>query len=77
MAIYYGDGRNSSQQRTLAMTTVFSSSTTTSASNQSGTQLGSLDFYFPTILRAGGAFTKHASSSDSYIVAYGLSLIHI
>ena len=71
MAIYYGDGRNSNQQRTLGMTTVYSSSTTVSASNQSGTQLGSLDFYFPTILRAGGSFTKHASSSDSYIVAYG------
>jgi len=39
--------------------------------SQGGTQLGSLDFYYPTNARIGAAFTKQYDASTSYIVTGG------
>jgi len=44
--------------------------------NQGGTQLGSLDFYYPVNARIGGSFTKQYDASTSYIVTGGHYYAH-
>ena len=44
--------------------------------SQGGTQLGSLDFYYPVNARIGGSFTKQYDASTSYIVTGGHYYAH-
>jgi hypothetical protein len=55
--------------KVLAMTKVVDSNTTVSFSGVGGTQLGSLDFYYPVNVRIGGSHTK--VSSTSRLVVHG------
>ncbi|MDB4809577.1 hypothetical protein OAH34_00120 [bacterium] len=50
---------------------LYNSNTAVSFSSQAGTQLGSLDFYYPVNARVGGSFTKQYDASTSYIVTGG------
>ena len=50
---------------------LYNSNTPVSFSSQGGTQLGSLDFYYPVSARIGGSFVKQYDAATSYIVTGG------
>jgi hypothetical protein len=50
---------------------LYNSNTAVSFSSVSGTQLGSMDFYYPINARIGGSFTKTFDAATSYVIVGG------
>jgi hypothetical protein len=55
---------------------IYNSNTAVTFSSQAGTQLGSLDFYYPVSGRIGGSFVKQYDAATSYIVIGGHYYAH-
>jgi uncharacterized protein (DUF779 family) len=57
--------------KVIKVTEIYNSNTTVSFSGVGGTQLGSMDFYYPVNARIGGSFTKQLGSSESFMMFWG------
>ena len=57
--------------KVIKVTEIYNSNTTVSFSGIGGTQLGSMDFYYPVNVRIGGSFTKQLGSSESFMMFWG------
>ena len=66
-----GSGLTNLPAQTISSWKLLYNSNTPVSFSQGGTQLGSLDFYYPVSARIGGSFVKQYDAATSYIVTGG------